>query len=87
MIAIGITSSSEVSGTVTVSPHIDSLAFFQQVIPTPCDMLCRCLPSTLGTLQAIMPELQPAAAGAAHSPILVAAALKFIVAFRHTLGR
>lgn len=62
MIAIGITSSSEVTGAVTVSPHVDSLAFFQQ---------------------AIMPELQPAAAS---SPILVAAALKFIVAFRHTLG-
>jgi exportin-2 (importin alpha re-exporter) len=65
MIAIGITSSSEVTGAVTVSPHVDSLAFFQQ---------------------AIMPELQPAASGAASSPILVAAALKFIVAFRHTLG-
>jgi exportin-2 (importin alpha re-exporter) len=64
MVAIGITSSSEVTGAVTVSPHIDSMAFFQQ---------------------AIMPELQPASS-AAPSPILVSAALKFIVAFRHTLG-
>jgi exportin-2 (importin alpha re-exporter) len=65
MIAIGITSSSEVTGTVTVSPHIDSMSFFQQ---------------------AIMPELQPVTGGAAPSPILVAAALKFIVSFRQTLG-
>jgi hypothetical protein len=52
MIAIGITSSSEVSGTVTVSPHIDSLAFFQQVCmfrvtctAAVCPHTLRCRPS------------------------------------------
>jgi hypothetical protein len=52
MIAIGITSSSEVSGTVTVSPHIDSLAFFQQVCmfrvtcsAAVCTHTLRCRPS------------------------------------------
>lgn len=66
LIAIGITSSSEVTGTVTVSRHIDSMAFFQQ---------------------AIMPELQQRQPGQPPaSPILVAAAIKFIVSFRQTLG-